>query len=264
MSLDQGPELERRRRRYGGSEPSMPSFLRPQHLRYNSLLKSRDLGVTDNLSAVLSGVVGGQSGSSTLFFRVATRGPARLGVALTPGDRYSDRALRVGICDADHNPLPLDDTGFASPPAVHNASSNSERDRLPGGTYFFTVSSEQWQSTPFELVAVVQRYLELSGKATGTLVPQLRLALVKLRGVASGAAPLGGTLLPPGGLRSLGGHGGGSLGGGLTLAIPRGVASGTLSPYGRLKQTFRLTGAAVGTSSSIATMTSSRPYGSGY
>ena len=48
------------------------------------------------------------------------------------------------------------------------------------------------------------------------------------------------------------------------LAIMRGSIVMTNQNYGRLKMYWRVTGAATGTSSSTATLTSTPPYGGGY
>ena len=48
------------------------------------------------------------------------------------------------------------------------------------------------------------------------------------------------------------------------LAIMRGTIVMTNQNYGRLKMYWRVTGAATGTSSSTATLTSTPPYGGGY
>jgi hypothetical protein len=263
-SLDQSAQQEALRRRYGGSEPSTPSFLRPQYVRFNALSKSRDFGAVDNLAAQLSGVVGGRCGSPTLFFKLTTLGTARLGLRGAGVDRYAARYLRFSLGDANHDPLPLDTEGFAYQSAIHNVGDGLANDRLPAGTYYVTISSDQWQDTPFIAELVVQRYLELQGSSLLQALPRLRLALVKLRGAASGQAPLRATALLPSLARNLIGAAGGTALPRASLAILRGAAGGTMTPYGRLKQTFRLNGLAVGTASSIATMTSSRPYGSGY
>lgn len=263
-ALDQTVLHELIRTSYGGSDSTRSSSIRPQYVKYNALSKSRDFGLLDNLQVELSGELGAQTGAPTLFFRVQTRGPSKLGIAKDALNRYTDAYVSVGICDEDHNPLPLTEQGFAYQSAIHNEGLGLADDRLPAGTYFFTVSSSQWQSTPFAASIVVQRSVEISGVASGTLVPTLRLALVKLVGAADGAAPLIGTVIPRTQLGLLSGPAGGAAPLSLTLSIMRGVALGTLTPYGRLKQTWRIEGAASGTSSSVATMTVSRPYGYGY
>ena len=48
------------------------------------------------------------------------------------------------------------------------------------------------------------------------------------------------------------------------LAIMRGTIVMTNQDYGRLKMYWRVTGAATGTSSNTATLTSTPPYGGGY
>jgi hypothetical protein len=259
---DQSDTHERSRLHYGGSDPTTPFFLRPQYVKYNSLQKSKDLGLVENLSALLSGVAGSSVGSPTLYFKVQTRGPAKIRLAQRPVDRYSDHSISVGLLDADRNQIPLDEqSGFAQAPFAVYADDPSQRERLPGGTYYFVVSSNQWRETPFEVVAFIQRYLECQGAAVLATLPTLRLALVKLQGVALGSNLAHGLIAHPDTVKPLLGSAAAALIPRLSLAIFRGAATGQMLPYGRLKQTARINGRASGSSPNIATMTSSRPYG---
>lgn len=261
---DQSAQQEAFRRSYGGSDSTAPSFNRPQYVKYNSLLKSRDFGRLDNFGATLTGVVGGHTGRSTLFFRVETSAPAKLGVLKRMSQPITDRTISVGILDADHNPLPLNDDGFTYANQVHNTAASQTPLQMPPGVYYFTVSTNQWRETPFSIDVLVQRYLECRGVAQGHTLPTLRLALVKLIGAAGGScAPIllvtnPDQVVEPAGAALL------SATPSLTLAIMRGVAIGRMEPYARLQQNYRIEGVATGTAVSIATMTARRPYGYGY
>ena len=262
--LDQSELQEILRRSYGGSDNTSPSFLRPQYVRYNGLAKSRDFGVVDNLSVSLSGQLGSQTGASTLFFKVVTRGPSRLGIAKTPINPYTDRYLNVGLLDEFRNQVPLNHDGFGYAFPIHSHDHTAPSEHLPGGTYYFTISSDQWQATPFEVIAIVQRFVLLAGVASLNALPQLRLALIKLLGAAGGTSPLEGQLLAGDVVKVMEGAAGGTALPSLTLVIMSGVASGTMTPYGRLKETFRIAGVASGGSPSVATMTVTRRPGYGY
>lgn len=262
--LDQSAQQEAYRRAYGGSDNTAPSFIRPAYLQYNSLSKSRDLGRVDNYGAILTGVVGGHTGRSTLFFRIETTAIAKVGILKSMDRPITDRTISVGVLDANHNPMPLGEDGFSYLAPIHNSANSGFLDRMPPGTYYFTVSTNQWRETPFSVTVLVQRYLELNGRILLRAAPRLRLALVKLSGPATGRAPLIGTLLAPISIKELTGAAIGAMTPRLTLSIMRGAAIGRMEPYGRLQQNYRISGAATGRNANIATMTARKPYGYGY
>lgn len=262
--LDQSAQQEAYRKTYGGSDSTAPSFIRPAYLQYNSLSKSRDLGLFDNYGANLTGVVGGHTGRSTLFFRIETSSVAQIGIRKRSVDPINDRVISVGILDSQHNPLPLTEDGFAHMAPVHNAGQGLLQDRLPAGIYFFTVGTNQWRETPFSVDVLVQRSLQLSGTVMLRGEPRLRIALAKLSGPAIGRAQLTGLPSPPDAVEALAGAAGARLIPSLTLAIMRGAATGRMEPIGRLQQNFRIEGVASGRNANIATMTARKPYGYGY
>lgn len=262
--IDQSPQHEAYRKSYGGSDNTAPSFIRPAYLQYNSLSKSRELGRVDNYGAHLAGIVGGHTGRSTLFFRIETTAIAKIGIVKRMNHPITDRTISVGILDADHNPIPLGEDGFAYMAPIHNSAYAGFLDRMPPGMYYFTVSTNQWRETPFSVDVLVQRYLELNGHTTLRAVPRARIALVKLFGPAIGRAPLVGAILPASTVKILAGPVTGAMIPGLTLSIMRGAAIGRMEPYGRLQQNHRISGAATGRNANIATMTARKPYGFGY
>jgi hypothetical protein len=263
-ALDQSAAHEVLRRSYGGSDNTSASFLRPQYVKYNGVAKSRELGVVDNLFASVNGLIGSQAGASTLFLKVITRGPSRIGISRTPINAYTDRFVSVGLLDGNRDQLPLDHTGFAYQHPVHNHGTGLAIERLPAGTYFFTISCDQWQSVPFEVDITVQRFVLLAGATFLDCQPTLRIALVKPEGIATGSLFLSGSTVPRALLKALEGAASSTAVPRLTLAIMSGAAIGTLAPYGRLKQTFRIEGVASGSSPSIATMTVTRQPGYEY
>lgn len=262
--LDQSSQQEAYRRTYGGSDNTAPSFVRPAYLQYNSLSKSRELGRVDNFGARLTGIVGGHTGRSTLFFRIETSAIAKIGIVKRMDRPITDRTISVGVLDADHNPLPLGENGFAYMAPIHNSANSGFLDRMPPGTYYFTVSTNQWRETPFSVDALVQRYLECQGVVRLRGEPIARVALVKLAGSASGTCIAIGSPLAPAKVKKLSGKSGGSMPISLTLSIMRGAAIGRMEPYGRLQQNYRISGTATGRNVNIATMTARKPYGYGY
>lgn len=261
---DQSELHEILRRAYGGSDNTAASFLRPQYNRYNNVSKSRDFGVVDNLSVSLSGELGSQMGSSTLFLKVVTRGLSRFQITKIPINPYADHAISVGLLDENRHQVPLNHDGFGYRFPVHSHAHNLPVEQLPAGTYYFTVSCDQWQATPFEVIAIVQRFTLLVGASVLEARPVLRFSLGKLVGAAGGSAPLSGRLLGGTEVKTLNGAAGGTANPSLTLVIMTGVASGTMTPYGRLKETFRIQGVASGSSPNVATMTVTRRPGYGY
>lgn len=262
--LDQSAQQEAYRRSYGGSDSTAPSFLRPQYVHYNSLTKSRDFGRLDNFGANLTGVIGGHSGSATLFFRLETTEIAKIGIVKRAVNPINDRTISVGILDADRNPMPLSDDGFAYMAPIHNSAYGGLLERMPPGVYYFTISTNQWRETPFSVDVVAQRYLELKGAARLAATPRLRIALVKLSGPATCSMLPTLTALQPGKVKNMAGVLPGSAAPRLSLAIMRGAAVGEMAPYGRLQQNYRISGVASGSNNNVATMTARKPYGYGY
>ena len=262
--LDQSAQHEAVRQRYGGSEPSFPSFLRPYYVRHNAVSKSQDLGATEILIADFDGSIGSQVGTNTLYFRVELPRPLDLRVVLRASNASTDRLLRVGILDGNRAPLRLTSGGRACRNDVANTPDDESTGRLPAGTYYITVASDQWQALPYAITIFVGSYALLAGAITGVAALQGRLPLVKLNGPALLSAPLSATLVPPAQLKRLAGPIGGSALPALTLSILRGVALGRLDLIGRLKQTWRLEGAAQGGDQTSGTLTINNPGGGGY
>lgn len=218
-----------------GSESTAPSFLNLDYVRFNSISKSRDLGRLDELAARFDGRIGAQVGSPTLFFRVQTTARGRVGIRNITAAPYS-RQVRVAISDQQSKSLPLDESGFA----VINGST-----RLAKGTYYFTVSTDEWEATPFTALLVVEGIRRPQGAASNSLEPALSLRRWRFEGAAAGQLLPEGLLRPAGLIKPLQGAASGSLEGELTLAILGGVATGEMAPEGRIAATFRAEGSAV-------------------
>ena len=264
MALTQSQAYEEIRTSYGGSDSTLPSFLRPYYVRYNAISKSRDLGQTDILVADLSGEVGGEAGAQTLFFKVVLPRRVELSVRRRATGASTDRFVSVGVLDGERKPVPLDLEGYATTSDIHNTPINESLLGMPAGTYYITVSSSQWQRIPYAITIAVGRYALLSGSASGAFVPNGRIPLIKMIGPALGRERSTGTLVNPNAIKEAVGHAGGLGSPSLTLSIMRGVALGTMVPSGRLKATWKLSGIASGSDQSEGTLSSEAPYGGGY
>ncbi len=264
MALSQTQAYEDIRTSYGGSDATLPSFLRPYYVQYNSISKSRDLGQTDILVADLAGEIGSEAGSNTLFFKVSLPRRVELSVRKRASGASTDRFVSVGILDGERKPIQLDASGYATECDVYGTEAYENLLGVPAGIYYITVASSQWQRIPFAITVSVGRYALLSGAAQGALVPGGRIPLVKVIATAQGRAPLEGALLRPSVIKKAQGPAGGTAMPALTLSIMRGVATGSMVPTGRLMMNWKLSGVAGGSDQSQGTLSSEAPYGGGY
>ena len=203
MVLSQSEAYEQARQVYGGSDPTLPSFLRPYYVKYNSVNKSRDLGETEILIADFSGQIGSQAGSNTLFFKVHLLRDLDLRVVKHDTGSVTDKYVSVGILDGDRKPVPMTDAGYGYLNDIHNTVIDESKARLPEGDYYVTVSSSQWQSIPYSFTLFVGSYALLSGDATGRLIATGRLPLIKPIGQLLGTAPLELTVVDPDTVKNL-------------------------------------------------------------
>ena len=203
MGLTQSQDYEALRTSYGGSDPTLPSFLRPYYVKYNSVNKSRDLGETEILIADFSGQVGTQAGSNTLFFKVHLLRDLDLRVVKHSTGSVTDKYISVGILDANRKPVPMTEAGYGYLNDIHNTVIDESKARLPEDTYYITVSSSQWQSIPYSFTLFVGSYALLSGDTTGQLIASGRLPLIKPIGQLLGTAPLGLTVVNPDTVKNL-------------------------------------------------------------
>ncbi len=169
---------------YGGSDPSGTSSLRPQFVKYNSVSKSRDLGSVDNFFGTFSGEIGSEVGSPTLFFKMHVQGEAILRVNKNTSNRYTDKQISIGVLDANRKQVQVDRFGFAFNNDNEATSEDESLAPLPGGTYYFTVSTSQWQKIPYSVSIQAIRYKAIKGEATLSMLPTSRFAIAKLRGPA--------------------------------------------------------------------------------
>jgi hypothetical protein len=264
MALTQSAAYEDVRTSYGGSDPTMPSFLRPYYNQYNSVGKSLDLGVTDILIADLAGQVGSQAGSSTLYFKVTLPRRVDLNVRKRSTSAFTDRYVSVGILNADRQPVAIDSAGYGYENNRYETPADETVLGLPAGDYYVTVSSNQWQAIPYAITISVGRYALLGGDILGRAPLSARLPLIKINGPANGLLLGTGSIVNPNSIKNAAGFISGTAPLALTLTIMRGVAGGSMLPSARLKATWKLAGAATGSDASTATLTSETPYSGGY
>lgn len=264
MALTQTQDYETLRTSYGGSDLTAPSFIRSYYVKYNSIAKSKDLGAVESLVADISGTVGSQAGSNTLFFKFELLSPADVRVQTRSTGEFTDRYLSLGLLDSERRPVQVDADGFGFINDIHNTDADESILKLPIGTYYATLSSLQWQSIPYAIRISVIKYILLTGTASGTCQPSARLPLQKIDGSATGTAQSSATLKTPALIKRPIGIAGATAQPSLTLVIPSGEAVGSMLPYGRLMMNWRLEGVAQGSNSSTGTLTSEAPYGYGY
>lgn len=102
---------------YGGSDATAPSFNRSRYVRYASVHTPRDLGSVRELRLDLEGSIGAQSGTQSLFFRLRTLEPARLGFRRVKINRWTDQYIELSLRGEDGS-IPLGADGFANSQAV--------------------------------------------------------------------------------------------------------------------------------------------------
>tara|TARA_R100000742_G_C4270036_1_gene88660 strand:- start:54 stop:848 length:795 start_codon:yes stop_codon:yes gene_type:complete len=248
---------------YGGSDKTSGSFLRPEHVKYNSITKAKDLGKVVNLSTTLTGNVGTEVGANTLYFKVTTLGDSDLLLKKNSIHQYKDQYVTVGLLDSDRKPVQRTVAGFGYINEILNTIPKEAQFQLPKGTYYFTVSNSQWQKMPFSIGFQVIRYILIDGFVEGALTATARIALVKMWGEVIGSALPYATVTPKHVIKALEGQADGQALPTLEIAILRGTATLTNASYGRLKGTWRISGTISGESANTATLNVTTP-GGGY
>ena len=249
---------------HGGSSPSDPSFLRPNFVNYNSVSKSRDLGSVNNFFGTFRGDIGSEVGSPTLFFKMHVLGDATLRITKNSSNRYTDKQISIGILDSERKQVQVDRFGFAYNNDNAATQDNEALDPLPGGTYYFTVSSSQWQKIPYSISIQAIRYKDIQGEVLLTMVPTSRFAIAKLRGPALWTNGTRATIPTNEQLKRPTGHillSNGSRG---ALVTPEGVALMRDMTTGRLKETHKISSVASLTGVNVATLSSEPPLYGGY
>ncbi len=208
---------------YGGSDNTAPSFNNTQYVRYGSAQAALDLGPVEQLRAEVEGLVGSESGASSLFFRFSTARPARIGARRVPLNPYTDQYVSVALSTSDGAMVAVEEHGLATSPAGQNQGNRvtlvnpmqigyvetgywlpgyADADdiglaeivdlgeapigaQLPAGSYFFVVSSSQWQALPYRFILSVAPSAALRGVAEFSLQSSARIGRVNFAGVAT-------------------------------------------------------------------------------
>ena len=249
---------------HGGSDPSTPSSQRPQFVQYNSVSKSRDLGSVDNFLGIFRGEIGSEVGSQTLFFKMHVKGQAILRISKNTANRYTDKQISIGVLDSNRKPIQMNSSGFTF--STNNAATGEDEslDPLPGGIYYFTISSSQWQKIPYNVSIQAFRYKAIEGEVLLTMAPAGRFAIAKLVGPAPLTNGTRGTIPVHEKIKASTGQALLTSAAQGTLVIPSGVAILRNGTTGRLKHTHKLSAAASLTGANVATISSQPPSGGGY
>jgi hypothetical protein len=260
MTLSQTDQLNNLKGSYGGSDKTSGSFLRSDYVKYNTISKARDLGTVVNYNSTITGKVGSECGTNTVYFKLKTSGSADLLITRNSLNKYEDKYISVGILGSDHKPVPRTTAGYAYQNEITNTDEKESLLQLPQDTYYFTVNNSQWQSLSYSITIRVFLYRELSGVASGTAAPYARLPLAKLFGTADWTGPMSGTIPVPSTIKALIGSASVSASPTFTLTPFAGAITGAMSPYGTIPATWRISGAITGTSDNVATLTVTSPY----
>jgi hypothetical protein len=249
---------------YGGSVSSRPSFNRPGNVLFNTFSKALDLGLVGNIKGSFSGEIGSETGSNTHYYKINCIDSSDIRIVRSNISAQTDKYISVGLLDSNRKPVQLNAYGFGYNNEVINTEVQEQLLTLPKGVYYFTVSSSQWQTLPYNIEVQVIRYLELEGAILGRADLRTRVALIKMKAIAEGVNISTATLLPESKIKKPNGNVGGILNSYGLLAGLSGVAGGTFLTSGRMKITWRIDGAAIGSAPMSATLTASTtPSGGG-
>ncbi len=250
---------------YGGSDNTKASFNQPKYVKYNTFAKARDLGAVDNLNATLTGSIGTESGANTHYYKVECTASSDIKILRNSIAKNTDKYISVGLLDQNRKPVQLNDYGFGYKNEVINTEAIERLITLPGGVYYFTVNGAQWPALPYSIDIQIIRYVLIAGTVSGTIAPYGRLPLAKLVGTLVGTNETTSSIPIPSSIKKIGllesAKAGGESHPYATLAGLYGAITGTMSTTGRMKATWRISGAITGSSSNTATLTSS---GGGY
>jgi len=250
---------------YGGSVKTSPSFLRLDHVKFNSISKAKDLGSVDNLNTRITGNIGTEVGTNTIYFKVQSLGEADIRITKNFLNKHTDKYISIGVLNGNKQPIPLTDSGFAYKNDIINTDVDEKLLQLKAGIFYFTITSSQWQKLPYSVNLEVIRYVQLYGTSSGSLDAYGRLPLVKWTGSALLSNATYALLPDPAIIKALEGSTTGDKASyGVIIVNSVGTAEGRFEPYGRMVMYHRIPSATSElTSSNYATLTVSSP-GGGY
>ncbi|MEB3320495.1 MAG: hypothetical protein VKI63_06105 [Cyanobium sp.] len=111
----------------------------------------RDLGVIDRWSEPIEGSVGGPGQPSTLLILFQVDTPFILTLQKERLQPFTDRFLSLGLRDREDTLIPLGDDGRPRMVDAQGTTIDESAARLPAGGYAISISTSQWQATPFRL-----------------------------------------------------------------------------------------------------------------
>lgn len=256
---DQSDDIEARRRAYGGSDRAAPSMNRLQYVKANSIAKARQLGQVVFLDLVVSGELGSQVGSSTVFLKARTSQKSRIGLRNLNTNPHEAKYISLGVLGADLRPLQRNVDGFALStgpvlqPNLPPIGLERQAQFFPEGEFYFTINSSSFTAIPYAVHLIIEPQGYLAGEVVGSHLIRSRIGLIKLRGTSSAEHAPYGALRPIELILRLSGV---SVGTGLaevTMFVPRGSAFCQDITEGRLQMNHRIEGAAGGTTLPRAT-----------
>lgn len=250
---------------YGGSVKTSPSFLRLDHVKFNSISKAKDLGSVDNLNTRITGNIGTEVGTNTIYFKVQSLGEADIRITKNFLNKHTDKYISIGVLNGNKQQMQLNDSGFAYKNDIINTDVDEKLLQLKAGIFYFTITSSQWQKLPYSVNLEVIRYVQLYGTSSGSLDAYGRLPLVKWTGSALLSNATYALLPDPAIIKALEGSTTGDKASyGVIVINSVGIAEGRFEPYGRMVMYHRIPSATSElTSSNYATLTVSSP-GGGY
>jgi hypothetical protein len=101
---------------YGGSDRVAPNFSTTRYVRYGSTTDPLDLGGLPGGDVILDGVIGGESGANTLYFKFRLNEPARLAARIVPLQRYRDQYISLSLADEEGDWRAAGGEGYATLP----------------------------------------------------------------------------------------------------------------------------------------------------
>lgn len=172
-----------------------PSFNRPEFVRFDSLRDSKDLGPITDIKAHLSGFIGAEAGTQSLFFSFELLVPGAIQVQAITDSKWTQRFISVGL-RSEAGSIGLDERGNArGVDIVNTASPDESLVPFPPGKYTVVVGCSQWQTTPFGLLLRVNPTTRLQAALTGRGGlgmgrSRLRVAVAKLEASLTGLGQL--------------------------------------------------------------------------
>lgn len=169
MPADQGENQRQRVLAYGGSDDTYASFNRTRYTVRATRENPQYLGEHSNADISVSGVIGAESGSQTLFFRLEIAEEARLEIRRVRVNRYTDQYISFNLREKSGYSSALE---LLEAEPADEANSYSERlgAIVPAGGYDLVISSSQWVELPYELQVVIKSLVKtLEGEAVAEI-----------------------------------------------------------------------------------------------